>query len=185
MAFCKNCGTQIADNATFCANCGASANAQPQQAAPQYAPQPQYVAAQPVYVAQPAPVMGAPVGNGLGKAITACILGVLGVVFGYLAYYFVLEAELSGGYYSYYYYYYSSVTFEDLILPYVFFCAALPLSIVGVTLGAKSIGAFKAYKQQTGGNAIGTLICGIAGIVEGAAGIILAVTSLIYSFSIL
>lgn len=29
MAFCKNCGVQIADNVTFCTNCGASMNTVP------------------------------------------------------------------------------------------------------------------------------------------------------------
>lgn len=50
MKNCKECGNPIADNASFCPQCGAPASAetpvQPQQAA-----QPQ----QPVYVAQPAP----------------------------------------------------------------------------------------------------------------------------------
>lgn len=31
--FCKNCGTQIDDNAAFCPNCGQAANAQPAQPA--------------------------------------------------------------------------------------------------------------------------------------------------------
>ena len=31
--FCKNCGTQMNDNAAFCPNCGAAANGQPAQPA--------------------------------------------------------------------------------------------------------------------------------------------------------
>lgn len=35
MAFCKNCGTQIDDNATTCPNCGASQNTVAQNTPPQ------------------------------------------------------------------------------------------------------------------------------------------------------
>lgn len=38
---CKNCGYQLADNSTFCVNCGAAVDTQPQ-----YAQQPQYVVQQ-------------------------------------------------------------------------------------------------------------------------------------------
>ena len=48
MAFCKNCGQQMNDDAVFCANCGTPVEGAPQQQAPQQAPQ------QPTY--QQAPV---------------------------------------------------------------------------------------------------------------------------------
>lgn len=57
MAFCGKCGTQLHENATFCANCGtptgATAAVPPQQpgaapvAPPAYVPQPMYVPAPP------------------------------------------------------------------------------------------------------------------------------------------
>ena len=40
MAFCKNCGAQLADGVSFCANCGQKTEAPAPQAAPQPAPQP-------------------------------------------------------------------------------------------------------------------------------------------------
>ena len=40
MAFCKNCGAQLADGVAFCANCGQKTEAPAPQAAPQPAPQP-------------------------------------------------------------------------------------------------------------------------------------------------
>ncbi|MDE7463723.1 MAG: zinc ribbon domain-containing protein [Clostridiales bacterium] len=39
--FCKNCGTQMNDNAAFCPNCGAAANGQPAQPAQPAQPQTQ------------------------------------------------------------------------------------------------------------------------------------------------
>ncbi len=46
MAFCKNCGTQLPDDATFCGNCGTAQNVQnaqqAQQAQPQGQPQQPY-----------------------------------------------------------------------------------------------------------------------------------------------
>ena len=85
-------------------------------------------------------------------------------------------------YYSYsydYYYGYYYTSSGSYFLAFLFFAAALALSIVGLVLGAKSIGAFKAYKQQTGKSFVGTLICGIAGIVEGATGILIALIAFI------
>lgn len=80
--FCQNCGTRLADDAAFCANCGASTGRQqpaqqyaPQQPTQQYAPQ-QYAQpayqqptyAQPVYPQQPAK-------RGRGKLIAALVGG--------------------------------------------------------------------------------------------------------------
>jgi hypothetical protein len=106
----------------------------------------------------------------LGKAITACILAFLGIIFGYIS------IACVPVYYYGYYYSYSSGSYA---LAFIFFAAALALSIVGLVLGAKSIGAFKAYKRQTGRSFVGTLICGIGGIVEGATGIIVALIAFI------
>lgn len=61
MAFCKNCGQPMADDAAFCANCGTPAA--PQQAAQQAAQQNYQQAAQPQQAYQ-APVQGQPIVTG-------------------------------------------------------------------------------------------------------------------------
>ena len=163
MAFCKNCGTQIADDATFCGNCGTAVNAAP---APQAAPvQPVYQAA-PIVVAAPQQ----PVGNGLSGAITACVLGALSLIFIILAGVFVEEAALYN-----WYFYVADEYYIYIALAYVFFIASLPVAIVGIVKGAKSIGAFGAYKRQTGKPFVATLICGIAGLVLSCIGLLYAI----------
>lgn len=63
---CKNCGCQIADDSSFCINCGAAVEIQsqpqyqqqpqyPQYQQPQYAPQPQYIVQQPYAYEPPMP----------------------------------------------------------------------------------------------------------------------------------
>ena len=193
MAFCKNCGTQIADDATFCGNCGTAVNAAP---APQAAPvqQPAYQAApvqQPVYQAAPvqpvyqaAPIVVAapqqPVGNGLNGAITACVLGALSFIFIILAVVFADEAALYN-----YYFYVADEFYIYCALAYVFFIASIPVAIVGIVKGAKSIGAFSAYKRQTGKPFVATLICGIAGLVLSCIGLIYAIITMFALFSLL
>ena len=81
--FCRNCGNQMADGATFCTKCGTpavqtppqqNAYAQPNYAQPNYA-QPNY--AQPNYVQpQRNPL------DGRGMSIAALVLGICGAVFG-------------------------------------------------------------------------------------------------------
>lgn len=85
--FCPNCGTQNADNATFCAGCGTKLNAdqqapaqQPVYEAPVQPQQPVYQ--QPVYQAPQQPVYQQPItvpGKGLGVA--GMVLGIISLVF--------------------------------------------------------------------------------------------------------
>ena len=58
MAFCTNCGTQVADGVKFCTTCGAPMNGgaaqpEPQAQQPQPQPQPQAAQQQQVYQQQP------------------------------------------------------------------------------------------------------------------------------------
>ncbi len=70
--FCQGCGTELAQTATFCSQCG---RPKPGTAAPQQAPMPQY---------QP---MQAPVTSGLavGALVAALFLPLLGLILGYVA----------------------------------------------------------------------------------------------------
>ena len=106
--FCKNCGTQMADDAVFCANCGAPAaqeqQAQPQYQQPQYQPQPQYAPqpqyqpqygqpqyGQPQYAQAPAEEPGKGMATAsmiLGIASFFCfayVTGILAIIFGCVA----------------------------------------------------------------------------------------------------
>ncbi|MBQ7101563.1 MAG: zinc ribbon domain-containing protein [Clostridia bacterium] len=94
---CKNCGYQIADGSAFCINCGATVEAQPQQAqyqqqpqyaAPQYAPQPQYIVQQ-QFVYEP-PMSREyteyldDAGSAMSRSITGLILTLVLPVVGFL-----------------------------------------------------------------------------------------------------
>ncbi len=99
MAFCTNCGTQVADDAVFCSNCGASLKAESQApensvpvAAPTVAPQ---VNPAPAYTMPSAEAPADEPAKGFAIASMVCgivaffcfgiILGVLAIVFGYIA----------------------------------------------------------------------------------------------------
>lgn len=85
--FCKNCGTQLADDAAFCSGCGTKVESQPAPQpvyeAPQQptytAPQPTYTAPQPTYVA-PQPAANDPALDSL--ATNTMIFGILGAALG-------------------------------------------------------------------------------------------------------
>lgn len=94
--FCKNCGSQLADDAVFCGNCGtkveAQAAPQPAYTAPQQpaytAPQPTYTAPQPAPAAANDPALDSLATNTmvfgiLGAALGLCI-GVPGIIFSVL-----------------------------------------------------------------------------------------------------
>ncbi len=69
--FCKNCGTQIDDNAAFCPNCGQAANAQPTQ---------------PTQPAQPVNQNSGAAKSKLAAGLLGIFLGSLGVHNFYLGY---------------------------------------------------------------------------------------------------
>lgn len=171
MAFCNKCGAQLLDDAVFCTNCGSSvaAQPQPQYQAPQqqYAPQPQY---QPQYQTQyqaPQPQQSTGV-YGLGKSIASAIIGFFALVFAIVSTEMVALAELY--YYSYNYSY--SYAEECAIMGVVFAIFAIPLCILSIIFGAKSINNYKYAKRQLGTNPIATLIIGISGLSMGAIGAI-------------
>lgn len=88
--FCGHCGSTLADNATFCPNCGAPAV---DQAAPQQFNQPQQQFNQPAFGG--APAMGAAQKTGMSKgAKMAIIIGAAAVAVGLLVW--LLIALLGG-----------------------------------------------------------------------------------------
>lgn len=106
---CKNCGYQIDDNSSFCVNCGATVEAQPQyQQAPQYQ-QPMYqqpvyqqpVYQQPMYVYEPrmsreyTEFVGK-AGSLLSKSITSLILTLVLPFVGFLVG-FIMSLTVKGG----------------------------------------------------------------------------------------
>lgn len=97
--FCKNCGSQLANDAAFCGNCGTKVDTQPapqpayeapQQPAytapqqPAYeAPQPTYTAPQPTYTAPQQPVQPAANDPALDSLATnTMVFGILGAALG-------------------------------------------------------------------------------------------------------
>ena len=82
MAFCKHCGNQIEDNATFCGVCGQSQNETQAQAPVYQAPVYQAPVQQPVYVAPQVPM--APYGQAMipakGMGVASMVLGILSLV---------------------------------------------------------------------------------------------------------
>lgn len=78
MAYCKNCGAQIPDDAVFCGNCGASANPQPETQP--YVP--------PVYVDpndRTSEFDPADISENKVTAMAAYILGMVGIIIALLA----------------------------------------------------------------------------------------------------
>ena len=73
MAFCKNCGAQLDDQAVFCTSCGANQNEAPQQPAYQQPVYQQPVYQQPVYQ-QPMAAQEVPA---KGMGIAGMVLGIL------------------------------------------------------------------------------------------------------------
>ncbi len=76
--FCQGCGTELAQTATFCSQCGRpkpDTAASSREALPQQAPMPQYQ------------LMQAPVTSGLavGALVAAIFLPLLGLILGYVA----------------------------------------------------------------------------------------------------
>lgn len=90
--FCPNCGTNNAEGATFCVNCGAPTNATPAQPVNyQSAP------VQPAYGYQPQPAKDA----GKGFAIASLVLGIISLfmfayICGTLAIVFAVVAKKKG-----------------------------------------------------------------------------------------
>ncbi len=74
MAFCQNCGTQLSDGASFCANCGTAVATASQPTVNQTVVQP---------IAQPV-VMVKPKIPGRGFGISSMVLGIIGVVYGFI-----------------------------------------------------------------------------------------------------
>ena len=118
-----------------------------------------------------------PAGNrmhGFGPALAGVILGlvasIIDSVTGYVSgvsSFLTLLADLSGnadmG---------NNITASGMVVNILIGIVCLAIGIVTLCLGAKSVKAFKAHKNETGTKAIATLILGIAGIVIGACGII-------------
>lgn len=77
MAFCQRCGTQLSPDTVFCPGCGAPAqqNQQPPVQSYPQSYQPQYQ--------QPMVVVRTPV-PGRGFGITSMVLGIIGLVYGFL-----------------------------------------------------------------------------------------------------
>jgi len=182
MAFCKQCGTQLADGTVFCTSCGAQQEVQ-QQAQPQYVPQPQ-----PEYVPQPQPQPAK--SFGIGKGIAATITGVISFLFSLLASWLANDAlakheyghQYSNGYYTYY-------RREDIetianggiagtIL-------AIPVAILGIIFGALSIKTYVQAKREIGKNQIASLILGIVGIACGVVALIVAFSAFSTANSVL
>lgn len=84
MAFCTSCGAQMDDNAAFCLNCGAQKAAPAPAQAPVQPQQPVYQ--QPVYQ-QPMyqqPMYTKPKIPGRGFGISSMVLGIIGLVYGFV-----------------------------------------------------------------------------------------------------
>ncbi len=166
--YCKYCGKFIETDAEVCPECLAQrSEAQPEkkevveqapaQAIEQPAPAPIEVKEE-VSAPAPAPVQATPVQAvpvapapqqntataGLGKAITGAALAFVGFIFA------IVGMELS------------IIPEAGIILNLLF---ALPMSIIGLVFGVKSIKTFKQVCKEGGRKPIATLICGIAGVV--------------------
>ncbi len=70
MAFCKNCGAQIDDNATSCPSCGAAQNNNPN-------PAPNYNNYNPNYNPNPNPTVD---NGGIGWGILGCCIPLVGLI---------------------------------------------------------------------------------------------------------
>ena len=73
MAFCKNCGKELEDNATFCGNCGAAQDVAPAptvEPTPVVEPEPQYQQPQPPVVDN----------GGFGWGLLGCCVPIVGLI---------------------------------------------------------------------------------------------------------
>ena len=171
--YCSKCGKEI-ESGYICNECAmAESGYAPQQPQQPQQPQPevvyQTVYTQPVY-AQPAysePVNTMPEPKnrmyGFGKALTSVILSFVDFIFAYIGIIFSAVLPESG-----------------LALTIV----ALPLIIIPMVLGTKSIKLFNARKA-TCVKPIATLACGIAGLSMAAISAFMALMSLIISASMI
>ena len=205
MAFCTNCGEPLNEGASFCTSCGAKINAaeaEKEQAVVDYTEAEENVVeetpveAESEEVCQQAecaccnhqeeecqPKAQEPKGGvyGLGGAITAAILGFLGMIFSVVSEFFAvgaLDSRKAKYHYGYYGGYYTYSYDEDLaIAAIVLGIIAIVMSIVGIVLGIRAICKFKKGKKL-GRNPIGTLIVGIGGLSLGAMGIIFSLVGI-------
>ena len=135
MPFCSNCGKAIADNVSFCPNCGASQ-------APQAAEVP--VPVQPVVPAVPTEPVQKVTGGIRGKSIASTVLGGTGLLFGGLAWFFILIQLLFSASASYR----EGVMFTWMMYIYILIYGLIGLgcSIAGKILADKSLAQLNDYK---------------------------------------
>lgn len=169
MAFCSSCGAQMDDNAVFCLNCGAQkaapAQAPVQPQAPVQAPayqQPVYqqpVYQQPVYQ-QPMYVKPKIPGRGFG--ISSLVLGIIGLVYGFI---FMIDviAMLDSYWFDFDY------ILEGMIVPLIIFSV---LSILSVSFGAA--GFNRGYRN---GVCKSGLVLGIIGLCTYVLSVVLCFTA--------
>ena len=150
--YCKNCGRELRPDTIFCSACGHQV-----QEIHQYTPAntvPEYTDEEKSRDRR----------RGLGKAIVGTVFSLVSVfllVFGCMFYAIGLE------YYD-----------EDVIFAGLFFMmTALPLSIISIVFGAKSIGAFKRNGREGKARPIATLILGIESL---SSGIIMTFMNFVY-----
>jgi len=179
MAFCSSCGAQMDDNAVFCLNCGA------QKAAPAPAPAPAQAQApvqpqapvyqQPVYQQPQAPVYQQPQATvyqqpmyvkpkipGRGFGISSLVLGIIGLVYGFI---FMIDVIAMLDYYWFDFEY----ILEGMIVPLVIFSV---LSILSVSFGAA--GFNRGYRN---GVCKSGLVLGIIGLCMYVLSVVLCLTA--------
>lgn len=174
MAFCSSCGAQMDDNAVFCLNCGAQkaapapapAPAPVQAQAPVQPQQPVYqqpVYQQPVYQQQPMyqqPMYVKPKIPGRGFGISSLVLGIIGLVYGFI---FLIDVVAMMDTW------YISSLLEEMIAPVVIFSV---LSILSVSFGAA--GFSRGYRN---GVCKSGLVLGIIGLCMYVLSVVLCLTA--------
>ena len=144
--FCRFCGKELQEDASFCGNCGAAVEKE---------------AVAETFFAEEKPL---PIGNprmlGFGRALTGTILSFVGMIF------FCIACALITGAESYDYFYGRNYIYEeDLFASLAFVMGAIALGVISVVFGVKSI---KTFKKAQGPKPIPTLVLGIASLAEGA-----------------